>query len=89
MDLYSRMIVGWAMHERVTRELAMGALRMAKFRRKPAPGLDRSRPVLQPRLSGAIGRIRHALLDKPQGKLLLQRADGKLLQQYEKRTGIP
>ena len=39
MDLYSRMIVGWAMDERMTRELAMTALRMAKFRRKPAPGL--------------------------------------------------
>ena len=39
MDLYSRMIVGWAMDERMTRELAMDALRMAKFRRKPAPGL--------------------------------------------------
>jgi putative transposase len=39
MDLYSRMIVGWAMDERMTRKLAMDALRMAKFRRKPAPGL--------------------------------------------------
>lgn len=39
MDLYSRMIVGWAMDERMTRELAMDALRMARFRRKPAPGL--------------------------------------------------
>jgi putative transposase len=39
MDLYSRMIVGWAMDERMTRELAMDALRMAKFRRQPGPGL--------------------------------------------------
>ena len=93
MDLYSRMIVGWAMGERMTRELAMDALRMARFRRKPASGLlhhsDRGSPVLQWRLSGTTGRIWHALLDEPQGKLLGQRADGKFLQQSEKRTGIP
>lgn len=39
MDLYTRMIVGWSMDGRMTRELAMNALRMARFRRKPAPGL--------------------------------------------------
>lgn len=39
MDLYTRAIVGWAMDSRMTRELVMGALRMARFRRKPAPGL--------------------------------------------------
>jgi putative transposase len=39
MDLYSRMIVGWAMGERMMRELAMDALRMARFHRKPASGL--------------------------------------------------
>jgi putative transposase len=37
MDLYSRMIVGWAMGERVTRKLAMDALGMARFRRKAGP----------------------------------------------------
>jgi putative transposase len=39
MDLYSRAIVGWAMDSRMTRELVMDALRMARFRRNPAPGL--------------------------------------------------
>ncbi len=39
MDLYTRMIVGWAMDGRMTRELVMNALRMARFRRKPASGL--------------------------------------------------
>jgi putative transposase len=39
MDLYTRMIVGWSMHCRMTRELVMNALRMARFRRKPQPGL--------------------------------------------------
>ena len=58
MDLYSRMIVGWAMDGRMTRELAIDALRMAKFHRHPAPGLlhhsDRGSPILQRRLSGAV-----------------------------------
>ena len=39
MDLYTRMIVGWAMGSRMTKELVIHALRMACFRRKPAPGL--------------------------------------------------
>ena len=36
MDLFSRMIVGWAMDERITRYLAINALNMAVVRRKPA-----------------------------------------------------
>lgn len=39
MDLHTRAIVGWAMDERMTRELVINALRMARFRRKPKPGL--------------------------------------------------
>lgn len=39
MDLYTRMIVGWSMGARMTRELVIDALRMAYFRRRPKPGL--------------------------------------------------
>ena len=39
MDLYSRMIVGWSMDGRMSKELVINALRMARFRRKPEPGL--------------------------------------------------
>jgi putative transposase len=39
MDLYTRMIVGWSMEARMTRELVINALRMAYFRRHPKPGL--------------------------------------------------
>lgn len=39
MDLYTRMIIGWSMDARMTRELAVNALRMAYFRRKPTPGV--------------------------------------------------
>lgn len=34
MDLYSRMIVGWSMNERMTATLVIGALKMALWRRK-------------------------------------------------------
>ncbi|WP_410772661.1 IS3 family transposase, partial [Fontibacillus sp. BL9] len=39
MDLYSRKIVGWAMSERMTRELTLAALDDAYSREKPAHGL--------------------------------------------------
>lgn len=39
LDLYSRAIVGWAMSERNDRHLAIAALAMAYFRRRPARGL--------------------------------------------------
>jgi putative transposase len=35
LDLFSRQIVGWSMGERMTRDLAIGALLMAVWRRKP------------------------------------------------------
>ena len=39
MDLGSRAIVGWAMRDRMTQELALDALRMALGRRRPASGV--------------------------------------------------
>jgi putative transposase len=39
MDLYTRMIVGWSMDARMTRDLVINALRMAYFRRRPRAGL--------------------------------------------------
>lgn len=39
VDLYSRMIVGWAMSERIDRELCLDALDMAVKARKPSRGL--------------------------------------------------
>ena len=39
LDLYSRQVVGWSMAERMTRKLTLDALKMAIYRRKPAPGL--------------------------------------------------
>lgn len=39
MDLYSRMVVGWAMHERMTSQLVIDALQMAIWRRKRPQGV--------------------------------------------------
>jgi putative transposase len=39
LDVHSRRIVGWAMEGHLRTELVVGALRMAVWRRKPAPGL--------------------------------------------------
>lgn len=39
MDVYTRMIVGWAMDSRMTKELVVKALRMAYWHRKPKAGL--------------------------------------------------
>lgn len=39
LDLYTRQIIGWAMRERLTQDLAIDALRMAWFRRRPAAGV--------------------------------------------------
>ena len=39
IDLFSRMVVGWSLGERITRRLVMDALRMGVGRRRPASGL--------------------------------------------------
>lgn len=39
MDLYSRKIVGWAISERMTKQLVIDALQMAIWNRKPPKGL--------------------------------------------------
>lgn len=39
LDMYSRKIVGWAMSERMTRELVINAFLMAYWTRKPKKGL--------------------------------------------------
>ena len=53
LDVCSRRIVGWAMEGHLRTELVVGALRMAVWRRKPAPGLihhsDRLNPPSTPR----------------------------------------
>jgi transposase InsO family protein len=60
LDLYSRSIVGWAMSDRLTRQLALDALGMALARRQPAPGLlhhsDRGSQYASGDYQTALGR---------------------------------
>lgn len=48
IDLFSRQVVGWSMKPHMRQDLVIDALRMAWFRRQPAPGLimhtDRGSP---------------------------------------------
>lgn len=39
LDLFNREVVGWSLKPRVTADLVTSALTMARFRRRPAPGL--------------------------------------------------
>jgi transposase InsO family protein len=39
LDLFSRRVIGWALHDRITRRLAIDALTMALGHRKPSSGL--------------------------------------------------
>ncbi len=39
IDLFSRKVIGWAMDERMTKDLVLNALKMALRRRQPRPGL--------------------------------------------------
>lgn len=39
LDFFNREIVGWSLSDRLTADLALDALTMAWFRRRPAPGL--------------------------------------------------
>ena len=39
LDLFSRQVVGWAMSNRITQQLAMDAFQMAVWSRRPSPGL--------------------------------------------------
>jgi putative transposase len=39
IDLFNREVVGWSIKPRMTSDIVIDALTMAKFRRKPAPGL--------------------------------------------------
>lgn len=62
MDLYSRLIVGWSMDSRMTRELVMNALRMARFKRKPLEGVihhsDRGSQYCSHDYQGLLGEMK-------------------------------
>ena len=76
LDLCSRLVVGWAVSERITRELTLNALDMALVRRRgPLHGLvhhsdQGSQSVRQRRLPGSPRRRRDRLQHEPPRQLL-------------------
>jgi transposase InsO family protein len=64
IDLYSRLVVGWAMSERITAELPCNALSMALWRRHMPKGVvvhsDRGSQYCSSRYQGLLGQ--HGLL---------------------------
>jgi transposase InsO family protein len=57
LDLCSRFAVGWAMSERITDDLTLGALDMALARRRPRPGLLHHSDRGSQYASGAYQRV--------------------------------
>ena len=76
LDLFARRVVGWAVGDRLHKELALEALRKALSIRRPASGTDPSRrsrqPILFDRVSGRVEEARHPDLDVRQRELLRQ-----------------
>ena len=83
-DLFNGELVGYAMSERTTRTLVMQALfEYPAALKRPGHGLilhsGPRRSVLLAGLSGSCEAVRHENVHEPQGRLLGQRPDGKLL----------
>jgi transposase InsO family protein len=81
IDLFSRQVVDWSMQPHMQSSLVTDALKMAWFRRHPAPGLifhsDRGSPILRTRVPRCTGQLQDEEFDEPQGKLLGQRTHGE------------
>lgn len=74
LDLYSRAVVGWAMHHQTQQALVHAALETAVARRQPQAEVLRHSDRAQPFASG---------------ELLGQRSYGELLSFAEDRAGVP
>ena len=91
LDLYSRLIVGWAMSERNDRHLVIAALGMAYFQRRPARGLvhhsDRGSVYCSHDYQKLLKQYGMVCSMSRKGDLLRQCADGELVQDPEGRVG--
>jgi hypothetical protein len=87
IDLFSRMVVGWSMKPHMQASLVTDALRMASGSGPDLP-LGPRQSVLQPRVPQGDCRLRHAVLDEPQGRLLGQRADREPVGSSEGRSAV-
>jgi putative transposase len=74
IDLFARRVVGWAVSDRLHRQLVLEALGKALALRQPQAGLihhsDKGCPILLERLSGRTQEARHPDLDVRQRQLL-------------------
>ena len=90
LDLYSRRIVGWSMHDSMTSQLVADALMMAVWRRgKPVALLhhsDQGSQVHQRALPATTQGTRHHMQHEPSWRGLGQLGHGELLQFTEDRT---
>ena len=92
IDLFSRRVVGWAVSDRLKKDLALRALRMALVTRHPPSGLihhsDRGSQGEFNRLSGGAEKTWLADLDEWKGQLLRQRCGRDVLQDHQVRTDL-
>ncbi len=83
LDLYSRAVVGWAMHHRMQQALVHAAQEMAIARRQPKEEVllhsDRGSPILRVRLPGFAPATSNRAQPFTSGELLGQCRDGELL----------
>jgi len=77
LDLYSRKVIGWAMHRRMKGQLVCDALTMAMWRRLPSPRLfvhsDRGSQYCLQKYQRLLESSGAALLDERERQLLRQR----------------
>ena len=91
LDLFPRRVVGFAMSERIDRQLALDALRAAVGRRpvcRPRASFRPPLAVRQPQLPRRGRRGRCRLRHEPQRQVLGQRRRGELLPHPRDRAGL-
>ncbi|XSS61147.1 DDE-type integrase/transposase/recombinase [Pseudomonas sp. B11] len=87
LDLYSRAVVGWAIHHRMQQALVHATLEMAIARQQPKEEVllhsDRGSPILRVRLPGLTSATSNRAQPFTSRELLGQRRDGELLPSAE------
>ncbi len=92
LDVFTRRVIGWAMHQILDARLVMAALRMALLRRRPKGAVivhsEKGRAVCQRRLPPPPRPARPGRFHEPQSQLLRQRLYRILLEQPQIRSGL-
>jgi hypothetical protein len=92
LDLHSRRVIGWAVSDRMKRDLAIRALQMAINLRQPPPGCihhtDRGSQYCSHDYQKILRRHGFEGIDERQGQLLRQFRGGDLLQDAQGRADL-